>query len=54
MTEEELDDAEDEAENQMLAEYSAGGCLGLILILAAVVVKFSFHFLPAFIQNLWV
>jgi hypothetical protein len=34
MTEEEqLDDAEDQAENDMLAEYSAGGCLGLILIL---------------------
>ena len=42
MTEEELDDQEDQAENDMLAEYSAGGCLGVItcfLILPAIMIK---------------
>ena len=41
MTDDELDDAEDQAENDILAEYSAGGCLGLvlILILPAILIK---------------
>jgi hypothetical protein len=42
MTDEDLDDAEDQAENDILAEYSAGGCLGLVvflLTLPAILIK---------------